>query len=951
MKRLIALFLSTAMIFGVFTSAAFAAEGVIDDDIANTSKMYSSSENLIFETKTLGSYADANYATSNKDDTMEFVYNLDGIASFEIVTLNYRQAEDISLSVCSKADGEYSPITAYNTKRDSLDEKNNWEKITYTGTVSGDANYFKIVINQSQKSKYIRLDNVKLMVKIDLNIQSTAFSASGEKITGRNIEGANELTIKFNQPISEMSDLTVLCDGEVVQSVGAKTGGASDEAVYELDSLGFDIYEFKADFKAVSGEKCSLDMSSGAKVIYYMPDTVHFGEVYDGYIEKCIDSDGNEYSADDVLIKSSNEDVISFENGIPNFKNPGTSEITASFTFGGESASEKREITLCGAESLLINPSSVRMNAGEKKTIEISVVLSDKTVAKLTSFKAVSADSTIANVDGDVLEAVSGGTTFINITADYYGNELSGIISVGVGKEPLEAVSYATLGVNRTSLIVGESIWGVVNCFSNSGRMDLISVDKTYYSDNTSVITVSDDGKMTAVGEGTAQVYALVRVGGAEVTTNSVTVSVSEDSISKAEIIVPSCFMNVSDEYDISACAFTKLGEKIDDFKIKYTVKGSAVKISGGKLKAIAAGEAQISMTASYGGADVSAQPVTITVSENAASSGKDFYSDGNTSGDNVVDCSSDLFAEKGTGLMTRIDKETKPNQYVTIKCDEEIKRVKLTAYYLNDFLEDDLQLFVSEDGENFTRVPHNKISVEQKIDSGAWYNLYLTYDKEMLSGVRYIRALIARSAENGNHAQGIRLWSISAEHDNKPTVTGIGATDKNGAQTNSAKAANISVSFSCNVEGGEVILKSASGETKCEGSLTGSIYTAPVKNLKPGEYTLAISGFKNEWGSEMEPTEQKIYIKSASGRCQVSDIKVNGKEVSADILCGAEDSINPVIITQAFAENGDPAGIFIDTGTYLSKGSNSYICPHDFENVYSAKVFVWRGLSELCIY
>lgn len=954
MKKFIALVLSAVLFSGMLTPMVFAVGEQLDDGVSDASKMYSHSDNLIFESnKTLGSYENAAYATSAKNTVMEIVYSLENTASFEVVTLNYKKAENIEFYSAASADGEYKKLDGYSSQKEALDEKGTWEKLTYTGAVEDGTNYFKIVINQTQGGKYIRLDNVKLMPNIELEASEFALFSGDEKMSGLNVSGADRLKIKFNQPIADVPELKVAQDGAESKTYDGSFGTGQSEVVYDIDTLDFDIYSFAADFKAVSGKEYSLDIQRGAKAVYSMPDAIHFGESYtaEGYIEKCVDFEGGEYAAENVSIESDNEDIISVSDGAFCINKAGEALISSSFTFGGESAKTERTITVYGAERLITEPKTVSLSKGEKKEFSVKVLLTDGAEATLESYTAETTDYTVAEIEKNVIKASGNGTAFINITADYYGTTLYGVIAVGVGTDAPEAITNADLALNRYSLTVGESVYGVINCFSENGRLDLISFDKKYYSTDPSVAFVSDDGKITAVSAGETEIYAEISLGGVTVSTNRVSLSVSEDVISKAEIVLPAYYMNVSDELDISVAAFTKLGEKIDNAKIKYTVSGTAASISGGKLKGISKGAVQIKAAAEYNGVSVSTKSVTVEVTENVSKSGKNFAADGDINGENIVDCSSDLFASSGTGLMTRSDSVTYPNQYVTLKSNEEIKRIKLSTYYINDVRDDDIQLFVSSDNKNYVRVPHGDMNITQKNDNGAWYYMWLEYDGALLSGVRYVRALIGRPASE--HAQGIRILDVTMEHDIAPQISGVSITDKNGVKTDSISAANVAVSFSGSVDEstlGGISLKYGDNTVSESGSYENGIYTLPVDKLQSGEYTLCANGVKNEWGTEMTPYEYKFTLGSGK-KASVTNVAVKGTEVSADIINIADEDLRPVIITEAFDSEGSVTDIYIDINTQLSTGSNSYICPKDFTNVSSARVFVWRDLTELCIY
>ena len=155
MKKVISTFLSLSIFFSLFISAANAADVTeIDDALADTSKMTSFSDNLIFETRdSLGSYQNPEYVTSNASDTIQIIYELENLANFEVVTLNYRNTENITFSVSDEIDGEYSEISDYS--KDTVDLGSSWTQNTYSSDVEEGMKYFQITIEQ-ERSKYIR---------------------------------------------------------------------------------------------------------------------------------------------------------------------------------------------------------------------------------------------------------------------------------------------------------------------------------------------------------------------------------------------------------------------------------------------------------------------------------------------------------------------------------------------------------------------------------------------------------------------------------------------------------------------------------------------------------------------------------------------------------------------------------------------------------------------------
>ena len=246
MKKILSIMLSLAIIITSVTAVYAAAVTELSDgfDTENDfSKMESHSDGLIFESgKKLGSYENASYVTSAHNVDMELVYKLEDMASFEIITLNYKKSEGISFYVSETETGEYTQISNYSTDTSALNS--NWDKNTYTASnLPSGTSYLKIVVNQSAGGKYIRLDNVKIFADFELKLESSKLLRNGSVVEGNDVYAADTLVLEFNQKVN-IPNLQISTEGKEEVQVNGKYADNTNTVIYEIEPLEFRIYTF-----------------------------------------------------------------------------------------------------------------------------------------------------------------------------------------------------------------------------------------------------------------------------------------------------------------------------------------------------------------------------------------------------------------------------------------------------------------------------------------------------------------------------------------------------------------------------------------------------------------------------------------------------------------------------------------------------------------------------------
>lgn len=953
MKRITAFILSI-FILGLGIPAAFAAGAEINDGLADDSMMYWHSDNMVFESTTkLGTYDNPVYATSDAG-RMEAVYKLDSMACVEVTTLNYRNTEDISF-YASADNVTYTDITEFTRTAGEL--SSTWTKTNYEAVIAVEnAQFFKIVINQT-KAKYIRLDCVRIMTMGELICEDYCLLRDNARITGDNIYGADTLVLTFNQNISEIPGLTITADSGKTLTAEGNYADEKNVVIYKFDTLLFDVYKFCINgIKSLGGAVCDVNIRAGAKVVFVMPEAVHFGEYYttDSFIAGVENFQGDRIIAGDIAVTSLNEDIIAINGNIFELKKGGDAVLNIVFRLDDVDVLLSRRTRVCNAVELAVSPGALMLSKDEDSIFKAEARLDDGTTAPVQNITAAAVDDTIAEVSGNTIKGIGVGSTFINVSADYYGTELKAVISVGVGKAPLEVPGNAEIGVNRNEIVVGESIYATVKgSMENGEEVDPLSIIKDFHSDNEAVAVVAPDGKITAIGEGKANIYADISIGGVHIRTNSVDITVSADEIARVELVLPAYYILTGRNMDIGVRAYTKRGTEIENPDIRYKVAGSAFSVAEDVLTAKAAGEGEISAVVTHHGKQIESKKIRIAVVNGNGEVGKDFTTDSNWNG--VFEYSDRLMVLATHGVLPISGSDG--NQYVTFKSEQEITALRMSIYHLNDRQADDIQFWVSADNSNYVRIPESKMTVKTENTEGAWWTEWFTYSGDLLKGARYVKAVLDSQYTNddGRHADAMRLLRLYMEHDTVPEVVGVSQMDRNGFQTWGANTSKLVVSFSQAMDPetfSEVVLqeKDSGKVVNTQGVYHGNTYTMTFDSLKNVTHTLFVSGAKNMHGTAMERFSYDLPPGERS-KVTVSDINMRGETVSARLTNNTNDVLNAVVITVIYDSNGYMQEVHSDAGVEIPAGVTNYTAGSSFSNRGTARVYVWTDMNNISVY
>ena len=269
-----------------------------------------------------------------------------------------------------------------------------------------------------------------------------------------------------------------------------------------------------------------LDLSHSTRTIYLGQTVTMTATV--------LPSDASDKS---VTWTSSNSDIVSVtQNGSVTANAMGEAEITATSNDGGFSKTCKVTVVepLVPATSLTLTPKTMSLNIGESGSLELQILPND--CNEILEWK--SSDPSVATVNAGDITALAAGTTTITVR----GSNTSASATVTV-IDPY-AVTGVTLDRTTLSLEMGETATLVATVLPEDARDKTV----TWSSGNTAVATVDQQGKITTVSPGTAQI----------------TVTTKDGSFS-------------------ASCALTVVERIVPITSISYAEKGTTVKMNMGE--------------------------------------------------------------------------------------------------------------------------------------------------------------------------------------------------------------------------------------------------------------------------------------------------------------------------------------------------------------------------------
>ena len=199
---------------------------------------------------------------------------------------------------------------------------------------------------------------------------------------------------------------------------------------------------------------------------------------------------------------SGNEDVVTVDdNGVVTAVAPGTATVTVS-TLDGSDLSANCVITVVKpvilAESISLDIIAANMDVGDTMMLTATVLPEDADNREVTW---LSGNEDVVTVDNNgVVTAVAPGTATVTVsTLD--GSNLSATCEIRVVK-PVVLVESITLNVTEATMNVGDTMMLTVTVVPE----DADNREVTWISGNEGVVTVDNNGVVTAVAPGTATV-------------------------------------------------------------------------------------------------------------------------------------------------------------------------------------------------------------------------------------------------------------------------------------------------------------------------------------------------------------------------------------------------------------------------------------------------------------
>lgn len=193
--------------------------------------------------------------------------------------------------------------------------------------------------------------------------------------------------------------------------------------------------------------------------------------------------------------KSDNTRVATVSNGCVSAVSEGSATITASFTYGGRTYSESCSVYVEGV-SIWISESSLDLSVGDSEHLSATTSPQDEDVDWSSS------DTRVVTVssNGKVV-AVGGGSATITATLYHESGTYTDTCWVSVEAPSIE------LSDSSISMTVGDT--DRLSAYTTPSGADV-----SWNSSNTSVISVSSSGTITAIAEGSATIKGQISIGG-----------------------------------------------------------------------------------------------------------------------------------------------------------------------------------------------------------------------------------------------------------------------------------------------------------------------------------------------------------------------------------------------------------------------------------------------------
>ena len=297
-----------------------------------------------------------------------------------------------------------------------------------------------------------------------------------------------------------------------------------------------------------------------------------------------------------VTWKSSNTSVATVIDGEVTAIKAGTTTITVTTEDGGKTATCEIEVNAL-VSSVSLNKSEVVLTEGDTTTLTVTINPENATNKNVTWS---SSNTAVATVKDGVVMALKPGTTTITVTTEDGGKTATCKVTVNEKIYPVENIS---IDKNSATLFEGE----ILTLFANITPENATNKNVTWTSSDTSVAMVAD-GKVTALKAGTTTITVTTEDGGkTAICSITVNAKVSSISLDKTQVSLT--------EGDTTTLIATINPSNATNKNVGWSSSNTSVAtVSNGKVTAVKAGTAIITVTTEDGGKTATC---TVTVNEN----------------------------------------------------------------------------------------------------------------------------------------------------------------------------------------------------------------------------------------------------------------------------------------------------------------------------------------------
>ena len=290
-----------------------------------------------------------------------------------------------------------------------------------------------------------------------------------------------------------------------------------------------------------------------------------------------------------VSWKSSSTSVATVSNGKVCALKAGTASITVTTEDGGKTATCQVTVNarVYNVESVSLDKTSITLTEGDSQTLTATVSPSNAT-NKNVSWK--SSSTSVATVSNGQVTALKAGTATITVTTEDGGKTAACQVTVSAKVYDVESVSLDKTSITLTE---GDSQTLTATVYPANATNKKVS----WKSSSTSVATVSN-GQVTALKAGTATITVTTEDGG-KTAACQVTVSAKVYDVESVSLDKTSITLTEGDSQTLTATVYPA---NATNKKVSWKSSDESVAtVSNGKVTALKAGTATITVTTDDG--------------------------------------------------------------------------------------------------------------------------------------------------------------------------------------------------------------------------------------------------------------------------------------------------------------------------------------------------------------